>query len=188
MLDTKITGKYVKTLYRNGVAGECIKECSVTAVVEVECDKGKRDPSFAPSFLSDIRLNENVLRGGEGMIVYVKAESDMFITVFQYLPHLPDDEKVYRVFPNKMQSGGYLKQSESLMIPDDKLVQRYRLVADLPKGKERVVEELMVVATRTNIPFPEKMELATFQRILSEIPLNERREAMLPYEIVRSRK
>jgi hypothetical protein len=55
----------------------------------------------------------------------------------------------------------------------------------LPQGKDHVVEELMVIATSEKIAFPVEMNLATFQRILSEIPLDKRREAIIPYRIAK---
>jgi hypothetical protein len=165
-----------------------LKECHVIASITVECDRGKRDPSFAPSFASDVQMNGSYLREGEEMVISMKAASTLYVTALQYVPSEHSEQKVFKIFPNESQSGNQVKEGQDLKIPDSKSGHKYKLVAQLPEKLEQAAEELMLVATKEQVKFPDIMSLGDFQKILSEIPLNDRREAMLPYLIVKAKK
>lgn len=183
IVSAKTISKAVEYHTSNTPETASLKQCTVVAELAVECDKGSRDPAFAPNFLADVALNETSLREGEALTISLKAADDMYVTVFQHLPYIPAGKNVFRIFPNELQPQDSLRKGNSLTIPDSGQERKYSHVAQLPQGKEHVVEELMVVATRKRVSFPEVMTLDAFQRILSEIPLNDRREAMIPYRI-----
>lgn len=185
--ETRNVSRKINIVKQGDANEQCIKECIVAASVVVECDKGKRDPSFAPSFAQDVQINDSYLREGDEIIITLKAANDLYLTVFQYLPYERSEQKVFRIFPNDSQSVNLIKEGKALRIPDAKSEQRYKLVAQLPSKKEQVSEELMLVATRERVKFPDAMTLGDFQRILAEIPLNDRREAVLPYLIVKDK-
>lgn len=183
--DANLLSKDVTTLNRNVVSGDFLKQCSISAEVKVECDRGKRDPAFAPAFASDVQLNETVFRENDIMEIRVAAASGMYVSVFQYLPYEAGKENVFLVFPNQVQRDSFLKEGQTLKIPDCDSINGYRLAMRLPKGKTKVVEELMLVGSKKKVAFPNAMSLSEFHRILSEIPLDDRREAIVPYYIVK---
>jgi hypothetical protein len=183
IVSAKTINKSVEYHKSNTQETASLKQCTVVAELGVECDKGSRDPAFAPNFLADVALNETNLREDEAMTISLKAADDMYVTVFQYLPYIQTGKNVFRIFPNELQPQDLVKKGNMLTIPDSGQERKYSHVAQLPKGKEHVVEELMVVATRKRVSFPEEKTLDSFQQILSEIPLNVRREAMIPYRI-----
>jgi len=186
--NTEIYRKVVTTLNRTASLEDAVKQCSITAMVEVVCDQGRRDPSFAPSFVSEVQLNETVFRENDSMRIRLIAASEMYVNVFQYLPAEKGAENVLLVFPNLMQRDSFLKAGQELRIPDADTARGYRLAMRLPTGKEKAVEELMLVATKNRVAFPDSMTLGEFHRILAEIPLDDRREAIIPYFIAKKGK
>ena len=174
-----------KVEYHKSTAPEAaaLKQCTVTVELGVKCDKGNRDSAFAPNFIADVSLNETSLREGEAMLISLIAADGMFVSVFQYLPYVQAGKNVFKIFPNELQPQDYVKKGDRLTIPNSENDRNYAHIAQLPTGKDHVVEELMAVATRKRVSFPEEMSLNDFQRILSEIPLYERREVMIPYSI-----
>lgn len=185
VLNTRVEGKVVSMAISGNNGGDSVKQCTVSAAVEVACDRGRRDPAFAPLFSSDVKLNESVFRDGDPLQITMTAASGMYVNLFQYLPGERETEKVQRIFPNCMQREPFVKEGQELRIPDPSASDRYRLVMRLPQGKDRGAEELMMVATKKGVVFPDQMSLDEFQRLLAEIPLDERREAFLPYIVVR---
>ncbi len=183
IVSAKTVSKTVE--YHRGAAPEstALKQCIVSTEIEVKCDRGNRDPAFAPNFLADVTLNETSLREGEELTVSLTATDSMYVSVFQYLPYIKAGKNIFRIFPNERQPHDYIKKGDKLIIPNTGVDSDYVYVAQLPKNKDHVVEELMTVATRKRVSFPEEMTLDDFQRILSEIPLYERREVMIPYSI-----
>lgn len=185
VMATRTLKKEVLTVNRSQTSGDYLKQCTVFASVEAQCDQGRRDPAFAPSFVSDVSLNETIFRDNDCILIAVAAASDMYLSAFQYLPQERESENVLRVFPNLLQRESFIKKGQILNIPDSDTANGYRLAMRLPKNTERVAEELMLVATKKEVNFPGRMSLSEFHRILAEIPLDDRREANFPYLIVK---
>jgi len=185
VMDTHVLGKEVATVTRNSVSGDYVKQCTVSAFVDVRCDQGRRDPGFAPSFATDVLVNETVFRENDSMQITMTAASEMYVSVFQYMPAESEAENVQLIFPNQMQRESVVKKGQILRIPDNDTARGYRLAMRLPPGKDRLVEELMLVATKKVVTFPGRMTLSEFHRILAEIPLDDRRDAIFPYLIVK---
>ena len=123
-------------------------------------------------------------RDNDSVQITVTAASDMYISAFQYLPE-KEEGNVQRIFPNQLQWEAFVKAGQVLNIPDSDSAHGYRLAMRLPKKADRVAEALMLVATKKEVTFPERMSLSEFHRILAEIPLDDRREANFPYLIVK---
>ena len=165
------------------IAGEGgLFRCDLEADLEVHCAQGERDPTFPP-LQQQIALNQIRYREGETMALTLHPEQPMHITVLQMLPYLQQQERVWRLFPNDYEPDGYILSEVVRTIPDQQR-NHYQWVAELPEKRSRVSEELIIVATRSAIPFPKKMSIETFHRILNEIPLQQRRELFIPYQIV----
>jgi len=165
--------------------------CSVEAALEVSCNQGERNPYFAPLFTEQISLNQLSFREGDEMKIFIDVPQPMSITVLQLLPYLESGEQVWRIFPNLYQPEGWVEKAEQLSIPNQE--GEYQLIAKLPIGKNRVVEELVVIAIDEKgdkdekIKFPDQMSVEQFHQLLAEIPLNQRREKFIPYEIIKER-
>ncbi len=169
------------------VPGESLLRCTVEAELEVECNRGERDPQFAPFFEQQVSLNQLRFEVGEEMVVEVAPEQSMVITILQLIPYLRGEERVWRIFPNDFHPDDHLEAGESISIPDQDR-DDFQLIAELPNGKVRAVEELVVLATRHPVNFPEKMSIEQFHRLLAEIPLQQRRELFIPYEIKQTKR
>lgn len=162
---------------------ETFFRCRIKAEVEVTCSRGQRDPLFAPLFEQQVSLNQIRFHPGEAVMVEIDLDQPMAITILQLIPYLEQGERVWRLFPNAHQSEGRLGGEGKIIIPDPEK-DDYQFVAELPTKESRVFEELVVLATRSPVPFPEKMSVEQFHRLLVEIPLDERRELFIPYEII----
>ncbi len=157
--------------------------CRVEAELEVRCNQGRRDPAFAPLFSQQVTLNQTRYRDGEEMVVQLQLEQPGYITILQWIPYLQHPSRVWRLFPGADDSSNHFPAAASITIPDqDK--RRYQWIASLPKGEARVVEELVVIASKEPVHYPQQMSVEGFHRLLSEIPLAQRRELYIPYEIV----
>jgi len=168
------------------IPDESLFRCTVEAELEVQCDQGERDPQFSPLFEQQVSLNQIHFQDGEEMVIEIVPRQSMHITILQLIPYLQGEERVWRIFPNAYQSQSVLQGDQPILIPDGKQDQ-FQLIATLPMGEQRVVEELVVVATRIPVRFPEKMSVEQFHRLLAEVPLSQRRELFIPYEITQSR-
>jgi hypothetical protein len=155
VVGTDVVGRETKTVFE-GAGGEVFKECIVSALIDVRCDKGERDPTFSPDFPTRVHLNETAFREGETMVITVQPYQNMYINVFQYLPYVAEGADVYRIFPNDLQKSGFVHAGQKLTIPDGENEAIYELEVQLPKGKSRVSEEIMVVGTKKEIQTPAK--------------------------------
>lgn len=167
------------------VPGERLFRCRVEAELEVQCTQGERDPQFAALFEERVALNQIHFKSGEEMVVEIQPQQAMALTILQLIPYLESERQVWKIFPNTYQPESLLQGSEPILIPDPER-DSYQLIARLPSGKKRVVEELVVLATRTPVAFPQQMSVGQFHRLLAEIPLSDRRELFIPYEIIES--
>ena len=162
--------------------GESLLRCTVEAELEVQCNQGERDPQFAPLFEQQVALNQPSFEVGEEMVVEVVPQHFMVITILQLIPYLQGEERVWRIFPNEFDVDNHFEAGVAVLIPDQSQ-NDYQLIVDLPDGRARALEELVILATRAPVDFPEKMSVEQFHRLLSEIPLDQRRELFIPYEI-----
>lgn len=174
-------------IFTDKKTGQSLWRCTIHAETSINCDRGKRDPSFAPTLSSDVQINRVYFQEGEGMVLQIHARNVMYITVLQLLPYLKEETNVWRIFPNQFQTDPMVRPGKDLFIPDSQEGHKYELLLQLPSGKEPAYEKLLVIATRKLIKFPERMTAETFHSILSEIPLDDRREHMIPYAVTKKR-
>lgn len=160
--------------------GESLFRCSVEADLEVRCAQGERDPQFAPLFEQQVALNRIHFKENQEMALSIDPSDPMFITVLQLIPYFEEEQRVWRLYPHAEEESFSFEKSHPVTIPN----QEVQWVAQLPEGRSRVAEELVVIATREQVVFPEKMSIEQFHRVLAEIPLSQRRELFIPYQIV----
>ncbi len=159
--------------------GESLFRCTVEAEVAVRCVQGERDPQFAPLFEQQVKLNRIQFEPEQEMVLSIEPSDALFVTILQLIPYLQESQRVWRLYPNGGEQS-VLHGGKPVILPDP----RYQWIVQLPQDQERVTEELVVIATRDRVTFPEKMSVEQFHRLLGEIPLGQRRELFIPYQIV----
>ena len=108
----------------------------------------------------------------------------MYLFVFQYSPYIENEDNVFLIYPNEIETDNFIPKSEGRTIPSKDFTDKYSFVAELPKGKELVAEAVMAVALKKVSQFPRFMTVDEFHSLLSKIPLGQRRESMISYEII----
>jgi hypothetical protein len=166
----------------------CVK---LTATVAAQ---GKRNPGFT----LDIKVNGQAeqaeeapvatLRAGEELVLAITATQDCYLTVFNILP----SDTVTVLAPNRYLREAAAQAMVPYQLPPESLRQQgFHLRAEPLPGQREHEEMLLVVATRTNIPFREtgvqtgQAALMAINRWLINIPPGQRTEASVLYRIVR---
>jgi hypothetical protein len=160
-----------------------IRKCSVSFEADVFVADGKPDPNFDVG----VSLNGSVFRDGEKLVVSVTPSQPMHVQIFQWLPYETGDGQVGRVFPNSFDSVDLM--TKPFTVPSEAGAKRYELKVSYPTGRQSrrgmVDEYLMVVATKKPVSFRDAYSLDDFNRVVAEIPQNERRFARRLYNVVR---
>ena len=169
----------------SSVEADSIRKCTVSFDADVHIAGGKPDPSFDIGVV----LNNVVYRDGENLSITLKPSKSMFVQIFQWLPYEQSEGQVSRLFPNQFDSVERI--THDVTIPSEAGAKRYDLrigfPASLAAGRKMVDEYLMVVATKTPVAFRESYSLDDFNRVISEIPLGDRRIIRRLYNVVRGR-
>lgn len=154
----------------------------------VSMEKGDRDPEF----LLRVNLNQGSFRNGEEMIITLEATKDCHVTVFNLLP----DHTTELLYPNPDVPYDTVRANTPFEIPSAELRNKGIHLRKYVDGDYPQIEHLSVVATKKRIPFPDvevtddgviPYQTAAYlaiQRWLLEIPLKDRREAMIDYLVV----
>lgn len=178
-----VIDRNISILYSDQETGN-YKECRIDSSISVACDLGMRDSSFATDFPNNFSLNETLYRDGDDFQINLNPSSDMYVFVFQYSPYINNEDNVFLVYPNDIDKDNFINKGKELEIPSRENSHKYKLVAELPKGKSLAAEAIMAVALKKNAQFPKSMSVEKFHNLLSQIPLDQRREAMVSYEII----
>jgi len=159
-------------------------ECTLRAAVTVKCDTGQRDAAFLADLGPSIRLNTNRPRPGDPLQLVITPSDTAYFTVFSVMPYQPAGERVARIFPNAMQPDGQLPARVRTCIPGPTCDHApYDMRAELPEGRKQVDEALLIIATRQAVAFPVVLSEEQLHGMLAEIPLESRREVILPYRV-----
>ena len=159
-----------------------IRKCLISFEADVHVAEGKPDPNFD----IDVKLNNAVYRDGENLTVTLKPSQAMSVQIFQWLPYEKGDAQVGRIFPNQFDTAERI--AKSVTIPTEAGAKRYDLKVGFPAsqpGRKMVDEYLMVVATRKPMALRESYALDDFNRVITEIPLGDRRIVHRAYNILR---
>jgi hypothetical protein len=162
----------------------------LTMSAKVVCERGMQDPSFK----IDLKLNRTVFHPGDEVIINVKATRDCFLTVL----NLSADDSVRILFPNRWQTDCFIAADIEMEIPEKSFRESgfHVRVANLP-GHNIDNEIVKVIATKQKINIlsevnsttgfglmgTPKIALTKLARWISEIPVSERAESTLLYEI-----
>ena len=155
--------------------------------------KGRRDPGFKVTCMSP----RSVFQDGEEIELSVNATKDCYISIF----NLAADDRVYLLFPNEASRDNRVPAGSIKEIPDRSMKERGIGIVLHPLPDRKVTSEMiLVVATLQPIPFPEKgvqrisgfgevgnsrVAWIGFQRWLAPIPLEERAEANIVYQVLK---
>jgi len=165
----------------------------VTIKARVKPEKGKPDPYYQVS----VGLNKKVYRSGDEMIIRVKATKPSYISVLNFAA----DGSVTLLYPNRLRKNNYIKALKQYQIPSkaDRNDVLKLQVSTLP-GHRKDTEFIKVIATRQPIHLldglltqgqygvMDTVNLAAVEiaRMVSAIPLKDRAEHTVFYEIVSS--
>ncbi|WP_152427053.1 DUF4384 domain-containing protein [Paramagnetospirillum caucaseum] len=160
-----------------------IRKCLVSFEADVFVAEGRPDPNFD----AGVSLNGLVFRDGEKLVVSVTPSQPMHVQIFQWLPYEAGDAQIGRVFPNAFDSVD--RVTKAFTVPSEAGSKRYELKVSYPTnrrgGRAMIDEYLMVVATKRPVAFRDVYSLDDFNRVIAEIPQDERRLLRRLYNVVR---
>ncbi len=149
-----------------------------------------------PDFTLNASLNKTSFKNGNEIQIQILPTKDCYVSIFNIL----EDEKILRLIPNQYKKRNYLKANEPFKFPDnvDK-IKGLTLIAHTPKGKDIVTETIFILALKQPLKLDaEKIQEAVFGiyngktafmndliKNIARIPLNERGEKLMQYEIRR---
>lgn len=158
--------------------------CVVSARVTVQCDQGQRDPAFLPVPGTLVKLNESVFRAGESMKISIRMPGDLqgeaHLNIVVLMPYEEAAHRVATVYPNIHEAVKPLLAGVERRIPGQGA---YDMVLGLPKNRKSAEEAMMFIFSRRPMSLPAVMSIEQLHAILAEMPLNERRELVVPYRI-----
>ena len=157
--------------------------------VKVAKEKGNIDPYFK----LDASLNRTVYKDGEEMQLKIKPARDCYITIFNIL----EDDSVLTLIPNRHIRDTFIKSNEYLLFPDENMKKMgINLKVHGVDGKNITKEKIYILCFKQPVDFGSKFEEGIFgiykgssafikelKREVVDIPLSERTERFLPYEI-----
>jgi hypothetical protein len=159
-----------------------------------------RDPDGQePSFHLDAGINQSVFADGDELEIRVRSTKDCYFSIFNIL----EDQKVVRLLPNYLSQKNFLSTNENFAFPGSKDRQKgVKLVLHLPEKKTATTESIYILA----LTRPFELKSITVQegifgvfngktvfmkdliREVVGIPLADRAEALMQYEIRKTKK
>ena len=174
--------------YRKSEADDFIDLIRVT--IQAKIAKGKAQPD--PYFSMQVKLQKTVFNHGEQSTLTITPTKDSFITIY----NITEDGKIYQIYPTKNLKPEKLTANTAWTFPQ-------KMTAMCPDEKDRTVELLKIVATKEALPVLDsgKNDITEYggiriwdrpeigfdalARQMVAIPLNERTETTITYEVVR---
>jgi hypothetical protein len=147
-----------------------------------------------PAFQLDASLNNASFINGDEMLIKVKPTKDCYVSVFNIL----EDEKILRLIPNRFKEQNFLPANATFSFPNKADKSRgVKLRVHTPENKDVVTESIYILALSRPFEFQStgiqegiygvyKGQTALMKDLIKEvvgIPLNERAEVLMQYEI-----
>ena len=166
---------------------------AVTIKATVKKEKGKPDPFYQVNG----RLNKKIYQTGDEMIITVTATKPGYISVLNFSA----DGSVILLFPNRLNRNNYVKALQKLQIPSEtERTDVLKLQVSTLQGHRKNTEYIKVIATRERLQLLEglliqgqygvmnnvKIAATQIARLISAIPLKDRAEHTIFYEVVSS--
>lgn len=156
-----------------------LSRCTVKLAIEVKKSIEKSDPSFD----FQVRLNQNIYRNEEELIITIEPSKKMYMTIFGWYPY-NDEDTVEKIFPNE---GVNFSLTEKLKIPSDRALRNSTILVRFPRNTENsfVDEHLIFVASKNPINWLKNYQFDEFKKRLTELKKPEKRIHQISYKIVR---
>lgn len=157
---------------------------------EVVLEEGHRDPGFSVELAT--RPDSHTYRRGETLTLEITSSRECYLTVL----NLHADGQVSRLLPNRYATNQFAAAGDKLVLPAPG--QGFEIRVDLPDGRRRGREHLLVVATLDPVTFEIPTEpsdelvpasessrgLTALNQWLVRIPVERRTETLWNYEVV----
>jgi len=170
---------------------------SVVYRVKMKAAVAEETTGADPHFSLEASLNQSSFRDGDEMLIRIKPTKDCYVSVFTIL----EDEKILRLIPNRLKADNFLTANKTFSFPDETDKRKgIRLKVHTPEGKDAVTESLYVLALKQHPDFDTDRfqegiygvyngQTAFMNDLIREIvgiPLSERAEKLVPYQISKS--
>ena len=156
-----------------------LSRCTVKLAIEVKKSTEKSDPSFD----FQVRLNQNIYRNEEELIITIEPSKKMYMTIFGWYPY-NDEDTVKKELPTE---GDNYFLNEVLKIPSERALRKRAIQVSFPKNIERsfVDEHLIFVASKKPINWLKTYQFDEFKKRLTELKKSEKRIHQISYKIVK---
>lgn len=167
--------------------------------VRMKAGVAREAGSEEPSFHLETAINQSVFKDGEELQIHIRSTKDCYFAIFNIL----ENKKVIRLLPNYLSRKNYLSTNEKFIFPGSKDRKKgIKLIAHLPAKKTTTTESIYILALTRPFELKSiKMQEGIFgvfngQTVFMEdlirevvgIPLGNRAEALMQYEIRKAKK
>jgi hypothetical protein len=148
----------------------------------------------ASGFWLEARLNKTEFSDGDPVMLTLRASRDCYY----YLFNIFQDERVLRLFPNRVRSDNRLSARQRISFPSaGDTAKGIRPIAHLPPKAEKTTEALYVLALRQPVDFSglgiqegvfglydgRTAFMSAMIRVVATIPVSQRAEQLIRYQI-----
>ncbi len=157
--------------------------CTVSLTADVVTSTSRPDPSFNFSY----EVNQSTFKDGEKMRFVIKTSTNMYLSIFSYLPYMEGNQQVTRIFPNIYDKDA--KVSEKIVIPGQNSPYELQVnwLDDGNKDKKIQDEHFMIIATKDPIKWLDDYSIEKFKSVLREIPADKIRKAQGSYIVLKEK-
>jgi hypothetical protein len=167
--------------------------------VRIKAGVARETGNGEPSFHLEAGINRSVLKDGDELEIQMRTTKDCYFAVFNIL----EDQKIIRLLPNYLSQKNFLSANENLTFPGSKDRKKgLKLIVHLPEKKSVTTESIYILA----LPRPFEFKSINVQegifgvfngktafmndliREVVGIPLENRAEALMQYEIRKAKK
>ncbi len=167
--------------------------------VRIKAGVARQAGDEEPSFHLQAGINQSIFKDGDELQIHIRSTKDCYFAIFNIL----EDQKVIRLLPNYLSRKNFLSTNENFVFPGSKdRKEGIRLVAHLPDKKTTTTESIYILALTR--PFELKsikvqegifgvftgktIFMKDLIREVVGIPLKNRAEALMQYEIRKTKK
>ena len=152
--------------------------------------KGQPDPSFT----IDCKLNKQIFKNGDELLVEINPSLDSYLYVFNMMA----DNNAVLMFPNEYMPDNLIVSKSTYVIPPKEINNYVSFLVGKMPGDNMTMEHIYILCTKKNFLAPLSIpkigtEIESFdknsngfldlQEWLSEIPLDERVESIITYYV-----
>lgn len=151
------------------------------------------------AFHLNAAINQSVFKDGDELEIYLRSTKDCYFAIFNIL----ENQKVIRLLPNYLTRINFISANKNFAFPNSKDRKKgFELILHLPKNKTTTTESIYILALMrpfelTSIKAQEGIfgafngQTAFMKDLIREvvgIPLESRAEALMQYEIRKTKK